>query len=342
MLPPSWLGQRMQFDQLKRRDVITLLGGAAAWPVAAQAQQPAMPVIGFINTQSLGVFAHLVAGFRRGLREAGYVEGRNVAIEYRWAENHYERLPALVADLVGRQAAVIAATGGSVSTLAAKSAATTTPIVFLLGDMDPVRAGIVASLNRPGGNITGVSALFSALGAKRLELLHEMAPKVETIGMLVNPKVPDTATQLKDAEEAARALGLQLRVQTASTEDEIAAAFAALAGQGAGALLVGADPFLTSRVDQLVALAARYALPAIYPYRDIAVAGGLMSYGPSLVDAYRQAGIYAGAILKGTKPADLPILQPTKWEFVINLKAASTLGVDVPPKLLVFADEVIE
>jgi putative ABC transport system substrate-binding protein len=320
-----------------------VMGGAAtAWPVATRAQQPTMPVIGFLNTQSLGVFAYLVAGFRRGLRETGYVEDRNVAVEYRWAENQYDRLPALAADLVRRQVAVIAATGGSLSTLAAKSATQTIPIVFLLGDVDPVRAGFVASVNRPGSNITGVSVLFSALGAKRLELLHELAPNVGVIGMLVNPNVPDTETQLRDAQEASRALGLKLRIENASTGDEIATGFEALVRQEAGALLVGADPFLTSRIDQLVALTAQYGLPAIYPYRDIPGAGGLMSYGPNLVDSYRQAGIYAGLILKGANPADLPVLQPTKWEFVINLKTAKTLGVDIPPKLLVFADEVIE
>jgi putative tryptophan/tyrosine transport system substrate-binding protein len=243
---------------------------------------------------------------------------------------------------VRRQVTLIAATGGSVSTLAAKSATSTIPIVFLLGDVDPVRAGFVASINRPGSNITGVSVLFSALGAKRLELLHELAPNVGIVGMLVNPNVPDTETQLRDAQEAARALGLKLRIENASTGDEIATAFGALVRQEAGALLVGADPFLTSRIDQLVALTAQYGLPAIYPYRDIPGAGGLMSYGPNLVDSYRQAGIYAGLILKGANPADLPVLQPTKWEFVINLKTARTLGVDIPPKLLVFADEVIE
>ena len=328
---------------MQRREFITLFGTAAAtWPLAARAQQPGMPVIGFLNTQSLGVFAYLVAGFRRGLREAGYVEDRNVAVEYRWAENQYDRLPALAADLVRRQVAVIAATGGSLSTVAAKSATPTIPIVFLLGDVDPVRAGFVASINRPGGNITGVSVLFSALGAKRLELLHELAPSVGVIGMLVNPNVPDNDTQVRDAQEGAHALGLKLQIESASTEEEIAAGFAALVRQNAGALLVGADPFLTSRIDQLVALTAHYALPAIYPYRDIPGAGGLMSYGPNLVDSYRQAGIYTSSILKGAKPADLPVLQPTKWEFVINLKTAKTLGVDVPPKLLVFADEVIE
>jgi putative tryptophan/tyrosine transport system substrate-binding protein len=329
---------------VKRREFITLLGGAAAeWPLVARAQQPAkLPTIGFLNTQSLGVFAYLVAGFRRGLRETGFVEDRNVAIEYRWAENQYDRLPALATDLVRREVAVIAATGGSLSTLAAKSATATIPIIFLLGDVDPVRAGFVASINRPGSNITGVSVLFSALGAKRLELLHELVPNVGVIGMLVNPNVPDTETQVRDAQEAARALDLKLRIENASTEDEIASRFEAFVRQQAGAILVGADPFLTSRVDQFVALTVRYALPAIYPYREIPGAGGLMSYGPNLVDSYRQAGIYAGLILKGANPADLPVLQPTKWEFVINLKTARTLGVDIPPKLLVFADEVIE
>jgi putative tryptophan/tyrosine transport system substrate-binding protein len=251
-------------------------------------------------------------------------------------------LPALATDLVRREVAVIAATGGSLSTLAAKSATATIPIIFLLGDVDPVRAGFVASINRPGSNITGVSVLFSALGAKRLELLHELVPNVGVIGMLVNPNVPDTETQVRDAQEAARALDLKLRIENASTEDEIASRFEAFVRQQAGAILVGADPFLTSRVDQFVALTVRYALPAIYPYREIPGAGGLMSYGPNLVDSYRQAGIYAGLILKGANPADLPVLQPTKWEFVINLKTARTLGVDIPPKLLVFADEVIE
>lgn len=318
-----------------------LLGGAAGRPTMARAQQ-AMPVVGFINTQSQAVFAYLVAGFRQGLREAGYVEGRNVEIQYRWAENHIDRLPKLVADLVNHQVAVIAATGGSVTALAAKSATTTIPIVFLLGDMDPVRGGIVTSLNRPGANITGVSVLISVPGAKRLELLHEFVPHLAAIGVLVNPTFPDSATQLQDLQKAAGAFGLQLQVVNASTENEITTGVATLVQQGVGALIVSADPFLTSRPDQLVALATRHKLPTIGPLRDFPAAGGLMSYGPNLVDSYRQAGIYVGSILKGAKPADLPILQPTKWEFVINLKAAKALDVDVPPKLLVFADEVIE
>jgi ABC-type uncharacterized transport system substrate-binding protein len=326
---------------MRRREFILALGGAVAWPLATHAQQR-VPVIGFLNTQSLDQFSYLVAGFRRGLREAGYIEGRNVTIEYRWAENLYDRLPAFAADLVRQQVAVIAATGGSVSALAAKSATATIPIVFLLGDIDPVRAGIVPSLNRPGGNITGVSILFSELRRKRLELLHELVPTAATMGMLVNFGFPDTPTQITDVEQAARAFGLKLQVASASTDNEIAAAVANLVQQGAGALLIAADPFLTSRIDLLVGLAARYALPAIYPYRDITSAGGLMSYGANLVDSYRHAGIYTGSILKGTKPADLPVLQPTKWEFVLNLKTARTLGIDVPPKLLVFADEVIE
>jgi putative ABC transport system substrate-binding protein len=327
---------------MRRREFITLLGSAAAWPSAARAQQASMPVVGFINTQSQAVFAYLVAGFRQGLREAGYVEGRNVEIQYRWAENQIDRLPAFVTDLVNRQVAVIAATGGSVSALAAKSVTTTIPIVFLLGDMDPVRGGIVASLNRPGANITGVSVLISVPGAKRLELLHEFVPNVAAIGALVNPSFPDSAVQLQDLQKAASAFGLQLEVANASSENEIATGIATLVRRGAGALVVSADPFLTSRPDQLVELATRYKLPTIGPLRDFTVAGGLMSYGPNLVDSYRQAGIYVGSILKGAKPADLPILQPTKWEFVVNLKAAKALDVDVPPKLLIFADEVIE
>jgi putative ABC transport system substrate-binding protein len=328
---------------MRRREFFMLVGGAAAaWPLAGRAQQPVIPVVGFLNTQSADVFAYLVAGFRRGLREAGYVEDRNVAIEYRWAENHNDRLPALAADLVHRQVTVIAATGGSISALAAKSATTTIPIVFVLGDLDPVRAGIVASLNRPGGNVTGVSMLISLLGAKRLELLHELVPNITVISMLVNPNFPDTPTQVRDVHEAARALGLRIEVHNASTESEVVEGFAALAREGAGALMISADPFLTSRPDRVAALAARHRLPTIGPLRDFAEAGGLITYGPNLADSYRQAGIYVGSILKGAKPADLPVLQPTKWECVINLKTAKALGIDVPPKLLVFADETIE
>jgi ABC-type uncharacterized transport system substrate-binding protein len=328
---------------MNRRELIAFTGAAAlSWPLAAHAQQPALPVVGFLSTQSPDRFAYIVAGFRRGLREAGYIEDRNVTIEYRWAENQYDRLPNLATELVKLRANVIAATGGTVSALAAKSATATIPIVFVLGDQDPVRAGIVDSVNRPSGNATGVSMLISVLGAKRLELLRELVPGATTIGMLVNPNGPDAELQLQDAQTAGRALGRQIDVLNATNEREIEAAFATLAERRVGALAIAADSFITSRADQLVALAARYALPTIYPIGEIAVRGGLMSYGPNLVDLYRQAGIYTGSILKGAKPADLPVLQPTKFEFVINLKTAKSLGVDFPPKLLVIADEVIE
>jgi putative tryptophan/tyrosine transport system substrate-binding protein len=331
----------MQFGQLKRREFISWLGGAAAWPLAARAQQPALPVIGFLSIGTLGPLASRLAAYRRGLNETGFIEGRNVAIEYRWAEGQYDRLPALTADLVRRQVAAIVATGSSAPALAAKAATTTVPIVFVTGG-DPVQEGLVDSLNRPGGNVTGVFILLNAMDGKRLGLLREMVPTATLIVVLVNPSNPSFASQLIDIEQAARAVGQQLQILHASSEREIDAAFATAAQLRAGAMLVGADPVLNNWRDQMVALAARHAIPVIFNRREDAVAGGLMSYGTSLPDAYYQVGLYTGQILKGAKPADLPVQQSTKFEFVINLKTAKALGLGVPPGLSARADEVIE
>jgi putative tryptophan/tyrosine transport system substrate-binding protein len=331
----------MQLDQLKRREFITLLGSAAVWPFAARAQQAAMPVIGFLNTQSLGEFTEPLRGFRQGLKENGYVEGENVAIEYRWAENQLDRLPVFASELARRRVSVIAAISPP-SISAAKAVTTTIPIVFLVGE-DPVKLGFLTSLARPGGNLTGVNFLTSEVAAKRLELLRELVPAVTRVAVLVNPADPtNTETTLEDVELAARARGLQISVFRASTSREINAAFETFARERADALFVASGPFFASRRIQLAQLAAFHRLPATYAIRQNAEAGGLMSYGASLIDAYRQVGAYTGRILKGAKPADLPVVQATKFELVINAETARMLGLTVPPTLLALADEVIE
>ena len=327
---------------MKRREFITLLGGAATlWPLAAKAQQAAMPVIGFLNSRSPSEAASELAGFRRGLVEAGYVENQNVIIEYRWAENRYERLPAMATDLVGRSVAVIAATGGPVTGLAVKAATRTIPFVFISG-VDPVKLGLVASFARPGGIATGVNMFITAVEAKRLGLLHELIPAATPIAVIVNPSSPEGDTQLSDVQTAAGAIGIQLRILRAGNEEEIDAAFATAGRAGVKALLVAADPLFNSHRERIVALAARHMIPGIYESRGYVTAGGLMSYGPDLVDMYRQVGVYTGQILKGVKPADLPVIQPTAFHLVINLKTAKALGLEVPPMLLARADEVIE
>ena len=326
---------------MRRRDFIKVIAGSAtAWPVTARAQQP-MPVIGYLGTTTADDFTSRLAAFREGLKQTGYIEGQNVVIEYRWPEGHYDRLPMLAADLVRRQVAVIAAVGGEPSPLAAKAATATIPIVFSLGT-DPVRLGLVASLNRPTGNMTGVYFLQSELGAKRLGLLHEVLPKATVIGLLVNPNFAESEFHAKQAQEAARALGVQILVVRASTVDEFDTAFSVLVQQRATGLFHANDAFFISERRPLIALAARHRLPTIYPWREFVVDGGLMSYSPSLVQAHRLAGEYTGKILKGAKPADLPVVQPNKFEFVINLKTAKELDLTFPPGLFAIADEVIE
>jgi putative ABC transport system substrate-binding protein len=326
---------------MQRRKFITLLGGAVVtWPLGARAQQPAMPVIGFLSAVSLAQTTHLLAAFRRGLNETGYADDSNVTIEYRYADGQYDRLPAMAADLVRRPVGVIVAAAPPAAN-AARSATTTIPIVFIVG-LDPVAAGLAASFNRPGGNATGISLISGPLGQKRLELVRELVPKAAVVAMLVNPLGPDAAPEIRDMQAAAQANAMQIRMLNASTPGELNAALASLSDHRPDALLVGADPFFMIRREELVALVARHGVPAVYPFREYTAAGGLMSYGTNIATAYRQAGIYAGRILKGAKPADLPVLNPTTFELVINLKAAKTLGFDIPPALHARSDEVIE
>jgi len=324
---------------MKRREFIALLGGVAAWPLAARAQQ--VPVIGFLSPGFPEPSSFLVTAFREGLKEASYVEGQNVTIEYRWAKGQYDQLQTLAADFVRRQVAVIAATGGTISAQAAKAATATIPIVFNVGD-DPIKSGLIVSFNRPGGNLTGVNTQSPALEPKRLGLLSELVPQAAIIAVLLNPTNPDADLQSRDLQVAATAIGQQLRIFNASSESDLDAAFATLVQRRTDALLVGNDVFFTNRREQIVALAARHAVPTIYAFRQFAESGGLMSYSTNLVEVYRQVGLYVGRILKGEKPADLPVVQPTKFELVINLKTAKTLGIKISDNLLSLADEVIE
>jgi putative ABC transport system substrate-binding protein len=324
---------------MRRRQFLGVVGGAAAWPLAARAQQPGMPTVGFLRSTSFAEFPHLVTAFRQGLNEIGFVENQNVAIEFRSAEDRYDRLPALVADLVRRRVSLMV--GNAAAALAAKAATTTIPIVFAVGS-DPVSEGLVTSLNRPGGNVTGVHFFGVVLGEKRLELLRQLVPNATAMGMLVQPNLPNTEVERRVVLAAAQRVGQQLIVVDVTSAREIEAAFATFAQRGGTALLVGGGAFMNRNRERLVALAARHKLPAIYAWREAPAAGGLMSYGTSQSDAYRQAGIYAGRILKGEKPGDLPVIQATKFEFVINLKTAKSLGLAIPDRLLALADEVIE
>jgi ABC-type uncharacterized transport system substrate-binding protein len=326
---------------LNRRRFIAHVGCIMAWPLTARAQQPAMPVIGFVRITTAEDSAQLVAAFRRGLREVGFVEGQNVAIEYRYALNQLDRLPALMAELVSRRVAVLAATGGTVSARAAKAATTTIPIVFTTGD-DPVRVGLVASLNRPGGNLSGISVFTARLGSKRLELIHEMVPTASLIAVLVNPNNPDTEDEAKDIQRGARGFGVQIIVVSAGKEDDLNGAFETVVERRARALIVGADTLFASLRIQIAERAARYLLPTMCTTRSEVEAGGLMCYGANIPSVYRQAGVHAGKILKGARPADLPVELPTAFDLVINLITAKALGLEVPPTLLASADEVIE
>jgi putative tryptophan/tyrosine transport system substrate-binding protein len=326
---------------MRRRAFIAGLGSAAAWPLVARAQQPARPVVGYVTTMSANRNTHLPLAFRTGLKENGFIEGENIAIEYRWADGHLERLPSLIADLVRRRVAVIFATGGDVPALIAKGSTTTIPIVFLTGD-DPVRSGLVASLNRPGGNATGATVIAGMLGAKRMALLRELAPKTRALGLLVNPNNPNSEPETADVQAAVQAIGGQVQVLQAGNSEEIEAAFVALERAKLDGLLVNPDPIFLPRRDQLVALAARHAVPTVYYAREYVESGGLTSYGASFTWLYRQGGIYVARILKGEKPADLPVMQPTKFELVINLTTAKALGLTVPETLLATADEVIQ
>jgi putative ABC transport system substrate-binding protein len=326
---------------MRRRNFIALLGGAAvAWPLTARAQQPAMPVVGFLSSVSQAGTRHMVTAFQRGLGETGYVDGRNVAIDYRFADGQYDRLPAWAGEMVRRPVSLIV-TAGPPAALAAKVATTTIPIVFVVG-FDPVGAGLVASFNRPGGNATGMVLVSGQLGQKRLELVRDLVPKAATVAMLANPLSPDAPPEIREVQAAAQAKGLQLRMLNASTSGEIEAAFASLSGQRPDVLLIGGDPFYMARREDIVRLAAHARLPAVYPFREFTETGGLISYGTNIANSYRQAGIYAGRILGGAKPGDLPVMQPTTFELVINLKTAKALGFDIPPTLHARSDEVIE
>jgi putative ABC transport system substrate-binding protein len=326
--------------QMRRRDFITLFGAAAAiWPLGTRAQQPTMPVVAFFRSTPAKPFTHIVAAFRQGLNETGFVEGQNVTIEQRWGDNQLDQLPALAADLVRRQPAVVV--GNAPAVEAVRSAAATIPIVFVIGG-DPVAEGLVTSLSRPGGNLTGVTFFGNRLSAKRVEMLHELIPGTSVIAILVDPTFPEAVAELREVEEAAGTIGQKIVPLNASNEREIDAAFASIAQAGAGALVVMGGPFFTSKIQMLVALSARYAIPAIYDLRDYVAVGGLISYGASFTDAYRQAGVYAGRILKGSKPSELPVLQPTTFELAINRKTARILGLNVPQSLIARADEVIE